>query len=653
MTWSESVLFGLGTVFSWPGILIPTAGTMIAMTTAFLPGIGTAGLATLLILLTAGWSPESALLLFGALTGGATFMGSVTAILFNVPGGAQNSATLLDGYPLAQRGYPRTAITCAAAASAVGSLIGVLILIALLPLALPIILALGPLEMVLIGAIGLVAIATLPSGSRSRGLAMAACGLLVGLIGADPGSGVVRWSFGNLELSQGISTLPVMIGVFSVAEMIQWLGSSQFSKSTLHAAARSDSTWLGLTSILRHWSLVLKSSVIGTVVGIIPGIGGTAASFIAYSNAARSAEASGKHRFGRGDIRGLIAPEAAVDAKDGGSLLPAIVLGLPGSEAGVVLLAAFAVHGLVPGRSMLTDDLPLTFVLIFALVFSNLITSLLGVALTPWLARLGNIRLEKIALPAIVISLVLVYQIRGQMFDVYTVLFFAVFGHFLRVFGWPRVPFVIAFILSGFIETNLVLATQLIQLGRIVPHERVVAVILAGIALYVIFRILRNSGQPNPCPPVKTRSDTVFALIMVSVALLAVIVAVTASPRYSIYSLVIAGTATCFVIVVALMALAGDMTDGPMHKSWSSGALFPVASMAPFTFLLGLPAAIGVFAFIWMTSVRATTQTIRWHQLFAWFAVSITAMLVVNFYLTVLSGARLRPGFLFAAWPFG
>lgn len=577
-------------------------------------------------------------------------MGSITAILFNIPGGAQNSATLLDGYPLAQRGYPRTAIACAAAASAVGSVIGVVILIALLPLALPMVLALGPLEMVLIGAIGLVAIATLPSGSGSRGLAMAACGLLVGLIGADPGSGDVRWSFGNLELSQGISTLPVMIGIFSVAEMIQWMGQSQLPRSTFLRSARSDSTRAGLMSILRHWTLVVKSSVIGTVVGIIPGIGGTAASFLAYSNAAHAAEAKGHHRFGRGDIRGLIAPEAAVDAKDGGSLLPAITLGLPGSEAGVVLLAAFAVHGLVPGRGMLTEDLPLTFVLIFALIFSNLLTSLLGVALTPWLARLRSLRMEKIALPAIIISLVLVYQIRGQMFDVYTVLFFAVFGHLLRVHGWPRIPFVIAFILSGFIEKNFVLAAQLIEAGRIVPYERVASVILAAVILYSLYRALRTSRNRKQSAPMESRNDVLFAGMLLIGSAVALIVGLTSHPTYSIYSLSIALVTLVLFTIAAGFAWYEVRAQRLNGSVWASSALVPVACLGPAIFLFGFSIGIGMAIILWKNGIetrRRAYNSINW---LIKVGIAIITGLFVQVYLNEIVEMRLPNGYFVNTW---
>ena len=158
----DALLTGVTNTFSWPGILIPIMGTFLAMAISFLPGIGSASLMALMLVLTVSWSPESVLLLFGALVGGATFMGSVTAILFNIPGSAPSAAALLDGYPLGQKGYPRMAISCAATASAVGSLVGVIVLIALLPVLRPLIAELGPLERVLLGIWGLATIISLP-----------------------------------------------------------------------------------------------------------------------------------------------------------------------------------------------------------------------------------------------------------------------------------------------------------------------------------------------------------------------------------------------------------------------------------------------------------------------------------------------------------
>ncbi|MEL7460770.1 MAG: tripartite tricarboxylate transporter permease, partial [Pseudomonadota bacterium] len=400
---------GLSAVFSFPGILIPIAGTLIAMTTSFLPGIGSSSLIGIVLVATLTWDPVSVMLLFGALTGGATFMGSITAILFNIPGSTPSSAALLDGYPLGERGYPQTAIACAATASALGSLFGVVVLLTILPYIRPFLLAFGAFEMLLLGIWGLTTLVAVPNVSPIKGLAMCLLGFLVGMIGSDPISGDPRWTFGSFVLFQGLPLVSLMLGIFTFSELIGWARRYDLQTPTLSKRAADDSTWRGIVAVFRHWALSLRSAIIGTVVGIVPGVGGTVAGFVAYGQAVSTTK-DPDATFGKGDIRGLIAPESAIDSKDGGSLLPVISFGIPGSESGVILLLVFSIHGIVPGVNLLTEQLHLSYILIFALLFSNVLTSIIGVGLAPYLARLKDLRIDLIVLPALLISAVAIVQ---------------------------------------------------------------------------------------------------------------------------------------------------------------------------------------------------------------------------------------------------
>lgn len=650
MSWVEAFTTGAINVFSWPGILIPIAGTLIAMATSFLPGIGTTSVAIVLMVLTLSWGPESALLLFGALTGGATFMGSITAILFNVPGGAPNSSTLLDGYPMGQRGYAKTAIACAATASAVGSVIGVVVLIALLPAVRPILLTFGPLEMVLIGLWGLTTIITLPNASSLKGVMMAALGLLVAMVGINPINGHTRWDFGILELTQGFSMLPVLLGVFTFAELIRWMRRYTLADATTYVAAVGDSVRAGVVSVFRHFGLTFRSSIIGTLVGIIPGIGGTAAGFIAYGQAVQTAKGD-RSTFGKGDIRGVIAPEAAADAKDGGSLLPAVALGLPGSEAGVILIAVFAIHGIVPGPAMVSTNLALTFTLILALLFSNILTSVLGVAMTPWLARLKTLRMDRIALPALVISLITVVQIKGQLFDLYTAIGFGIAGYYWRVYNWPRVPFVIAFVLGSFLETNLLLTVQLIDAGRIVPFERTSALILIGmIGVTLLWMRVRKPtrAKKSKAPEV----DVMLSLVLAGGTIGLLLWALAGGRGYSPYTLVISGLACAVALLLLVQSLRGlwQNTPAPQRAAMLRGLpghlaplpehRLPLALMALLPlliWLLGLAAAVGVTALLWyalrmewtLRGVSRTAMMVGGYAFATWYFVNEIATLIL------------------------
>lgn len=587
MNWADAFAAGAVNVFSWPGILIPIAGTLLAMVTSFLPGIGNTSIAVLVMVATMSWDTESALLMFGALTGGATFMGSITAILFNVPGNVSSTPTLLDGYPMARNGLPRTAIACAATASAVGSLFGVLVLLAVLPVIRPLLLQFGPPERLLIGIWGLVTIVSVPTVSRSKAAAMTALGLLAAAVGSDPTSGAPRWSFGSAEAAQGFSVVAVMLGMFTFSEIIEWMRSYRLGRPTSDAARPDDSVRRGIRAVFQHLPLTLRASSLGTLVGMIPGVGGTVAGFVAYGHAVQTAK--DKSGFGQGDIRGVVAPEAAVDAKDGGSLLPAVAFGLPGSEAGVALLAVFAIHGVVPGVSMLTTQLPLTFTLILALLFSNLLTSVVGVALAPWLARLRNLPIERAALPCLVISLLAVVEINGLLFDLYTAAAFGVAGYYWRTHGWPRAPFVIAFVLGSLIETNLSLTMQLVAMDRVVLHERTASIVIALLILASLAWM--RAHRPEALrPPEQLRADISVGLL--TAALTAVLLAVAAGgAAYSAHALALALLA--FALALAVVARAGWMLRGDsLRGAWSAGVAVPRAHRLPLALVAALPALV-------------------------------------------------------------
>ena len=244
----------------------------------------------------------------------------------------------------------------------------------------------------------------------------------------------------------------------------------------------------GIGAVFRYPGVFLRSSVIGTVIGMVPGVGGTVASFVAYGHAAQLAK-RGDHEFGKGDIRGVLAPEAANDAKDGGALVPALAFGLPGGTGTAMLLAVLAVHGIEPGREMLSSNLVLLFVLIWSLFLTNWLTSLFGITLVGLYARLTTIRTDVLIAPLIVIATVGAYLYRGQESDVVIAYVFAGLGYLMKVFDWPRIPMMIALVLGPLFERNLQLVLRLQELGRIEFFAR---------PLVVVFLLLTASGLLVP-----------------------------------------------------------------------------------------------------------------------------------------------------------
>ncbi len=455
-----------GLVLTWPNILYPVAGTLIAMCFALLPGLSGATLMAIAIPLTFSWDPLPIMLLFGALVGGATFMGSVTAILLNIPGTAPNAATLLDGHPLAQQGRARTAIACSATASALGSTVGVAILVLLIPAVVAIVPRIGPPEYLMLAIWGLVSIATVIRASLLKGLIMAGLGLMTSFIGFDPSMAEARYTLGTLYLQDGIPLIPVFVGIFAIAELVDLLASRRVTVSGMtHMEELHGDTREGVISVLRHWRLLLRSSVIGTIVGLVPGLGGTVAGFIAYGDAQR--RAGPESAFGQGDIRGVIAPEAANDAKDGGSLLPVLAFGIPASAGTALLLGVLQLHGVTPGADLMRDRLELVFVLVWSLFLSNWLSSLLGLSLVGALSRLTVVRTALLAPPILVLATVGTFAYRGRFSDVLVAFGLGVAGLLMKRYGWPRIAFVIALILGPLFELNLNLSLTLHGLGRI------------------------------------------------------------------------------------------------------------------------------------------------------------------------------------------
>jgi len=480
----EAAWEGLQIVFSWPNILYPVGGTLLAMVFAFLPGIGGVTLMALAIPWTFSWGPVPTVLLFGALVGGGTFMGSVTAILFNIPGTAPNAATMLDGYPMAQKGEARTAIACSATASALGSTVGIFILLALLPVVRTVLLAFGPLEFLLLATWGLATIALVTRRAVLKGLIAAGLGLMVGFVGLDPRTAEHRFTLGLDYLVDGIPVVPVFLGLFGLAEMMELYATRR--ERIFEGEERSvlgGSIWEGVRSVFRNPGLFVRSSILGTVVGMIPGIGGTVASFVAYGHAAQTVKDG---QFGDGDVRGVLAPEAANDSKDGGSLLPVLAFGIPGSEGTVMLLAALTLHGITPGPELLQNDLTLVFVLIWSLFLSNILTSVLGLATAGQLARV-TVFPARIIVPMITLLVVLAaLAYRGSMGDLLLTVGFGALGYEMKVHGWPRVSFVIALVLASLFETNLFLSLQLYELGRLDPFQRPMSMVLVALLIVTV-----------------------------------------------------------------------------------------------------------------------------------------------------------------------
>jgi len=447
MNFAELVIPTLFSFFEWPGPLYLVLGACVGMLFGLLPGLGGPQAVLLLLPLTIGLGPKLAIITLIGATGATAFSGSITAILINTPGTAMSAATCFDGFPLARQGKAGMALGASATSSALGAIFGAVVLTLILPIGRKMVLAFSYPEYFMLALLGLSIIIVISRETLLKGFISAVLGLLFSSFGYCGITGSVRFTFGLTYLWDGIKLVPALIGLFAVAEAVDLL----ITKGTIARSERFEGTltgvFEGVKSVFKHFSVFLRSAIIGTLIGIVPGVGGAVSNFIAYAHVVQSSK--DKERFGHGDIRGVIAPEAANDAKDGGALIPTLIFGIPGSIVMAVLLGALMIHGIEPGPRMMLDYPELILILIYALVFSNLFTSTVGLLLSLQLSRITLIPTTIVAPVVFVLSIVGTYALNRMFGDVVVVLIFGFLGFVMKRFNYPRISLVIALVLGG------------------------------------------------------------------------------------------------------------------------------------------------------------------------------------------------------------
>lgn len=436
-----------------PGsMMFLVAGTCIGLLFGAIPGLGGTTALALLIPLTFGMDKADAILLMGGSMAATSTGGSVSAILLNTPGIAPNAATVFDGFPMAQQGRAGEAIGAAATASATGGLIGVFTLLAVIPIAKEIVLLFSPPEFFLLAIFGLCAIAVSTGERMLQGLITAVFGFICAFVGYDYISGVVRYTYDVDALWDGIKLVPALIGLFAISQMIDLAvkGGTIADDAT---KVKIQSISVGIKAVFKHWSTTLIGSGIGTFIGAVPGVGGTVAGFLSYSTQVQR-DPNAEIPYGKGNIKGVIAPEAANNAKDGGSLIPTLAFGIPGSAETAVFLGALVLHGIEPGPRLLFDHEDVVFTLVLSLTIACVVATLIVLALARPMAYLTLVDAHILAPVVTVVALVGAYALQGEFGDVVVALAFAVIGYLMIRFDYPRITFTIALVLGEITERS-------------------------------------------------------------------------------------------------------------------------------------------------------------------------------------------------------
>lgn len=477
---------------SWITWAVFLLGFSLGMVFGTIPGLSGAIALALLIPVSWGMNPAQGMIMFAGVMGAVSFAGAIPAILLNVPGTAPNVATCFDGYPLSQKGKAGVALGAAATASGLGAVFGIFWLVILLPAVRLIIMKVGPPETFVLILFGLFALALFVRGNMIKGLFAGGLGLILAFVGFDPVTGNLRYDFGTLYLYDGIRPVPVIIGVFAIAEAIALCLRGGAAISQVKSVADTADVLEGVKSVFRYPRTLLKSSAIGTCIGIIPGVGGTVACIVAWMAAVQSSPR--KEHFGKGEVEGVIASEAANDAKDGGALLPTIAFGIPGSTEMAVLLGAFILHGLVPGPELLSPSkLPVVWCIILGLLFSNILVSTVGLILAKQLARLTMIRGNIIAPIIVCVSLLGAYTMHLSIYDALLALIFGFVGYLMIVYGFSRVTLVLGLVLGTLAERSFNQSLMLSDAGAWIFLTRPICLFFVLVLLICILVSFLNS----------------------------------------------------------------------------------------------------------------------------------------------------------------
>ena len=478
----ESAYVGLVSVVAWPAFGFLIIGVLAGIYFGAVPGLsGLVGMAILLPF-TFGVEPVAAFALLMGMYAVTTTSDTISSVMLGVPGTAGSQATILDGYPMAQKGEAARAFGAAFTCSAIGGVLGALLLGISLPVVRPLILSFASPEFFMLGVLGLTMVGTLSGGSMVKGLGAACLGILVSCIGFSPQGGIDRFSFDIVYLlDEGLPVIPIALGLFAVPEVV-FLAIRHSSISQVEKSEVQHGMWQGVKDAFKNWWLVLRCSAIGMYVGILPGLGASIVDWVAYGHAVQSSP--DRDNFGKGDVRGVIAPESANNAMKGASLIPTVAFGIPGSATMAILLGAFLIQGITPGPSMLTDKLHITFSMMWTVVIANIICAGLLMIWSKQLAKVTFVRSELI-IPAIILFVFMGAWMSGSvMGDWYLFLILGLLGLVMRYAGWPRAPMVLGFVLGSIMETALHITLQKYTWDWVL---RPISAIIIALALLTVF----------------------------------------------------------------------------------------------------------------------------------------------------------------------
>lgn len=431
-------------------LLYMFVGIGIGFAVGFLPGVGSTIGMSIVLPFIFGMDPYAGIALLIGVIAVNNISDTFTAVLFGIPGSASSQATIMDGYPLAQQGESARALGAAFMSSMIGGIIGAIVLFLTIPIAKPLILSFGSPELLMLSLFGISMISLMVGKKPIRGIIVGVLGLMLGTVGAAPAVPVYRYTFDWLYLNNGVHLIIAVSGFFALPEMIEFVSKNARISRTSELLGGS---LKGVKDALKNWFLIVRNSILAAIMGIVPGLGGSTVEWAGYYFGKKTVKNS--ENFGKGDIRGVIAPEGCNNAKDGGGLIPTLLFGIPASGSTAVLLGGLILMGIQAGPNMVTTNLPVTLSIVWTLAFANIFGAILAFLLSKKISLITTINPNKFVPFLLVLICLGTYQATRHWGDLVILLVFGAIGWIMRELDWPRIPFIIGFFLAAGAERYL------------------------------------------------------------------------------------------------------------------------------------------------------------------------------------------------------
>ncbi|MBB6448665.1 putative tricarboxylic transport membrane protein [Geomicrobium halophilum] len=484
----ESLLMGIETVFQPLNLLILFSAVFIGFLGGALPGISGTMLVVILLPITYGFDTTSAFLLLTAIYAATVFSGMISAILFRTPGTPEAVATVFDGYPMAKSGHSSRALGIAIVSSGIGGIFGTLVLIFLTPVLASVALTFSSPEFFGLALLGLTVVASLSAGQLSKGIIGVAFGLFIATIGIDPLSGTQRYTFDMNGLSAGVELIPVLIGLFAVAEVLK---KGRENTKEKQEASNTKIKIFEKEIFKKIYRTITRSSLMGTFIGILPGVGATTASMLSYSEAVRWSK--NPKKFGKGAPEGIAAPESANNSAAMGALVPLLALGIPGSATTAVLIGAFILHGLQPGPNLLETQSNLVYAIFIGLLIVNTLIIVCSKPFIKLFTKIMNIPYYILGPIILMFCIIGTFAVRNSVFDVWVMLIFGALGYLFTRINFPVAPIVLGVVLGPIAEDEFRRSLQLSGGNWFVFFERPVSAGLIIVAvLFLVYPLIKK-----------------------------------------------------------------------------------------------------------------------------------------------------------------